>query len=103
MKLKPVTIGEVKQSLEEAGIHLTPGDAHSRFGSYVRASRRTILSRMKPKRKPRTAAVLTMFNAPGMSKRTRQGIMAWLWKQAFSLGSGHKDMAKRCVARYRIV
>lgn len=54
----------------------------------------------KPKRKPRTAAVLTVYDAPKMTKKGREQIGRWLLRQADAIILNNKAMANRWTARY---
>lgn len=46
------------------------------------------------------AAILTIFDAPAMTKRGRKQIAAWMRKQADFLEKHGQEYAKRFTARY---
>lgn len=52
------------------------------------------------KAKTKSAAVLTIFDAPNMSEKGRKDIAAWLRRQAGFLLKNNKELAKRFTARY---
>lgn len=55
---------------------------------------------MKPKRKSRSAAVLTIHDAANMTIKGRSDIVAWLYRQIYAVEFNHKKLAKRYTARY---
>ena len=55
---------------------------------------------MKPKSSTKTAAVVTITDAPNMSKRGRTDIALWLCRQADFLKNHNTELARRYQARY---
>lgn len=52
------------------------------------------------KRKTKSAATITIHDAPNMTKRGRRSIAAWMRKQAAFLETGGDKLSKRFTARY---
>lgn len=50
--------------------------------------------------KPKSAAIVTIKDAPNMTAKGRRAVAKWLKRQADFLLSDHKNLSKRFTARY---
>lgn len=55
---------------------------------------------MKIKPKEKSAAIVTIHDAPNMTTKGRRAIVAWLRRQAGFLENNSKQLSKRFTARY---
>jgi len=55
---------------------------------------------LSTRKNPRSAAVLTVYNVPGMNWRGRRAIAEWLQRQAIAVQFDGNKLAKRYTARY---